>query len=335
MWCLTVDSGSLLSVVKFNPKLAPDMAKKHGALDGDFLLVRARIKASLTYVGDVLEAIFKGEVPGWERPLVDEDKTADYKYRTIVTPDEWKKFLCFEVDGIDYSSHVKEETVRRQPEPKVKDLYTALSKTWSAWAALQDTRPYSGLSGTYYGGYSKPDCKNCDHREISHSIKGDKCNFGGKWNAGKMQGGTCTCTKYEAKPAPAKQVPPPPVPKNGAVGTSSKDPEYKPLKIDYSVEGDALEDADGSHQGWCPFYDGDPCMCSEPSDDDIWGEYPSLVYEMTDAAVEVDELDFIDIDGVAVPQEPEVPGESKQDRKRRMARNRRRRRTARRRANAF
>jgi hypothetical protein len=106
------------------------MAKKHGALDPDqdFLLVRARIKPSLKYVADVLEALYKGEIEGWERPIVDEDKSADYKYRTIVTPEEWKRYLCFEVDGIDYSSHVKEETVARQPEPKVANLYSALSR---------------------------------------------------------------------------------------------------------------------------------------------------------------------------------------------------------------
>lgn len=331
MWALTVDSGSLLSVVQFDPKKAPAMAMKHGASDPEetYLLVRSRIKASLGYVADVLEAIYAGEAEGWQRPIIDEDKKADYKYRTIVTPNEWKKFLCYEVDGIDYSSHVKEETVKRQPEPKVANLYSALSATWSAWAKLQDTPPYGGYTGTYY---TKPDCKNCGHREISHSVKGDKCNFGSKWEKGKYVGSACNCAKYEPKPTPPPPAPKSPVQTALPVGSGGKDPVYAPNSV-------ALEDADGEHAGWCPFFDGDPCLCA----DDLWegeyeithpsvdAEYPSLAQMMA----ELDERDIIEaeaglmINGMLVMQEPAVPGETASEKKQRMRRNKQRRRNAR------
>src|SRR4051794_909041 len=117
MWVLSVDAGSLLSVVKFDVKKlgAKQLAEKHGATDPevDYLLVRARVKASLGYVAEVLEAIYAGEVEGWKKPIIESMPSADYKYRTIITRDEWKQYLLFEVDGIDYDSHVKEETVRR------------------------------------------------------------------------------------------------------------------------------------------------------------------------------------------------------------------------------
>lgn len=207
MWVLSVDAGTLLSVVQFDPKKAPAMAKAHKADDGgDYLLVRARVKQSLQYVADVLDAIFLGEVDGWEKPVVAEDKAADYKYRMIVQRDHWKRYLIFEVDGVDYSSHVKEETVKRQPEPKIANLYSALSATWSAWSKLQDTPPYGG-----YGSYgAKPDCRNCGHTELRHTMKGDKCLVGWKTNWNKDAKASayskdpavkdpCACTKYEPK----------------------------------------------------------------------------------------------------------------------------------------
>jgi hypothetical protein len=237
MWVLSVDAGSLLSVVKFDQKKpgAKALADKHKATDPDvdYMLVRARVKASLGYVVGVLDAISE-DIPGYESPIIESMPSADYKYRTIITRDEWKRYLMFEVDGIDYDSHVKEETVRRQPEPKVANLYSALSATWSAWAKLQDTPPYGAKTWTS-GSYGKPDCKNCNHRELAHTIKGDKCSGqkDGMWTEAKQKTSTCTCTKYE--PKPATKMPPPSAKAVGkspvgtgqlAIGESAPDPVY-------------------------------------------------------------------------------------------------------------
>jgi hypothetical protein len=324
MWVLSVDAGSLLSVVKFDVKKlgAKQLAEKHGATDPevDYLLVRARVKASLGYVAEVLEAIYAGEVEGWKKPIIESMPSADYKYRTIITRDEWKQYLLFEVDGIDYDSHVKEETVRRQPEPKVKNLYSALSATWSAWAKLQDTPPYGG------GYTSKPDCKNCDHRELSHTIKGDKCNglASGQWSDKDKV--ACSCTKYEPKPAPATKA------KSTqtvgqlefpGVGESQKDPVATYPSAVYGSNWDAADDfaevqvgEDGhEHPLWCTFWDGEVCICKE------------------DESVSQEELDSWEKIGDSWIQiEPPVPGETKNQRKARNERNRRRRQKARRRA---
>lgn len=200
MWVLSVDAGTLLSVVQFEAKKAPAVAERHGATQQgvDYLLVRARHKPSLEYVCDVLDALRKGEAEGYVRPLIDTDKKADYHYRTVITRDEWKQYLMYEVDGIDYDSHVKEETVRRQPEPKIAhtELYKALSTTWSAWAALQPDRPYSGIP--YYSPTPKPDCKHCSHRELNHKLtwsNTEKKNvYGGCFDS------KCNCPGYEPKP---------------------------------------------------------------------------------------------------------------------------------------
>lgn len=366
MWVLAVDAGSLLSVVKFDAKKigAEAMAKRHGAtVEGvDYMLVRARIKASLEYVADTLDKIYKarGENPKWQKPIVEAQPTADYKYRCIISRGEWKEFMLHQIDQIDYDSHVKEETVRRQPKPGVKDLYSALSKTWSAWAALQDTPPYGGTTwaSSYYG--TKPDCKNCGHTEIKHSWKGDNCNFGKVWKQGKYVAEEgkelCACTKYEPKPAPKPPALPAGTGAKGPVGESAPDPkrtyatadDTAPLVIDYSVEGDALEDADGQHAGWCSFHDGDKCICVEPTDDELWAwehEYPSLFAAMEAGDPDVstltagkivngvleyeDEFGNLYIDGELVEQEPAPEGEGPKERKARVQRNKRKRKHAR------
>jgi hypothetical protein len=202
MWILSPDAGTLLSVVQFDAKKAPKVADRHGATQPgvDYLLIRARHKPSLEYLCDVLDALRKGEAEGYARPLVDTDKKADYHYRTVITRDEWKQYVMYEVDGIDYGSHVKEETVRRQPEPKIADgeLYKALSATWTAWAALQPDRPYSGLPSWTGSSAQKPDCKHCGQRELNHRLTWDSTQkknvYGGCFDS-KVK-----CPGYEPKP---------------------------------------------------------------------------------------------------------------------------------------
>jgi hypothetical protein len=320
MWVLSVDAGSLLSVVKFDQKKAgaKALAEKHKATDPnvDYMLVRARIKASLGYVVEVLNALSE-DIPGYEPPIVESMPSADYKYRTIISRDEWKRYLMFEVDGIDYDSHVKEETVARQPEPKVANLYSALSATWSAWAKLQDTPPYGNKGWSY----SKPDCKTCGHRELAHTVKGDMCSGqkDGMWTEKNQKTSTCKCTKYVPKPK-LVTPPAPPVSKNQlAIGESAKDPVY-PASV-YGSDWDVAEDEvsetwdvaeDGSsHLGWCPYWDGDTCICTEDETDP-----------------EAD--NFVKVGEKWVWQEPVAPNETKRQRHARNERNRRRRQKARR-----
>lgn len=312
MWVLSVDAGSLLSVVKFDQKKAgaAKLAEKHKATDPDvdYMLVRARIKASLGYVVSVLDAISE-DIPGYESPIIESMPSADYKYRTIVTRDEWKRYLMFEVDGIDYDSHVKEETVRRQPEPKVANLYSALSATWSAWAKLQDTPPYGGT--TWSG---KPDCKNCGHRELAHTLKGDMCcgSATSMWTKALQEKSTCKCEKYEPKPVAATT---PVAGAKGAVGESQPDPVY-PSTIygtdwdqDVSTEAWAVDEQGVAHLAWCSIWDGDGCICLEPEDD-------------------ADADNWAKVGDGWVYQEPAKAGESKKQRRARNERNRRRRQKA-------
>lgn len=329
------------------------MAKKHGALDPEqtYLLVRARVRQSLRYVTEVLEAHYSGEVPGWEKPIIDEDKTADYQFRTVVTLDEWKTYICFEADGIDYDSHVKEETVRRQPEPKIPNLYSALTATWSAWAKLQPNKPWGNWA-------SKPDCKNCGHPEIKHTVKGDQCNFGWKW-AGKAQERTaesCDCTKYEPKPVPVP-VPAPAFPAgtksaaDSAAVFEAADGAVYPSTIYGSVWDETDESqvsdedwaseleagADGKlHPQWCTIFDGDICICRD--DDEVFsGVYtitqPAVPALVTQPVVQDTEEIAVEgglvINGKFVIQEPARPNESSREHKARLARNRRARRRAR------
>jgi hypothetical protein len=246
----------------------------------------------------------------------------------IVAREDWKRYLVFEVDGVDYDSHVKEETVRRQPEPKIGNLYSALSATWSAWAQLQPTPPYNGKSWT-----AKPDCKNCDHPELKHTVKGDLCNEGWKysWQGGKQMqvpepGKTaCDCTKYEAKE----------VKKGSKTKTQSSGDSWKgtytitspavpqlPLPLAEVAEDSAWD----AHEQWCEFWDNGACICQVGQyaslEDELLEEYPSLAAELEGTGLL--------INGKIVAQEPAVPGESKREKKNRLERNRRARRRARR-----
>lgn len=369
MWLLAPNSGSLLSVVKFDPKKvgAGAMAKRHGAtVEGvDYMLVRARIEASLKYVADTLAELYKnGPNPKWQKPIVEAQPTADYKYRMIVSRGEWKEFVAHEIDEISYDSHIKEETVKRQPLPKVANLYSALSATWSAWAKLQDSPPYGGSLGYSYSTV-KPDCKNCGHPELKHAWKGDSCNFGKVWKGGKYVAEEgkelCDCSKYEPKPAPKPPALPAGTGKPVAVGESAPDPKWtgtykvtKPSVVDAEVvEGDALENADGIHQDWCTFHDGDPCICVEPTDEELWAwenEYPGLFAAMeagdvpgnvtlagkiVNGVLEYEDADGnLYIDAKLVEQEEEPAGETPKDRKARNQRNKRRRKHARQQARA-
>lgn len=370
MWVLSVDAGTLLSVVQFDQKKAPAMAKAHGVwnVDGDFLLIRARHKPSLEYVCDVLDALSKDEIEGYVRPKIDTDTAADYHYRTIVSRDEWKRYLMFEVDGIDYDSHVKEETCRRQPEPKIKreELYKALSATWRAWELLQPLPAYHGSKWSTTGSYSwagKPDCV-CGHTELRHAYKGDSCN--GPWNTTLKKNEGCSCNEYrpllvinsaKASAEVFKQLWKD-EPKALPAGTMSDD--TAPLKIDYSLD-DGIEypnsaylDGDPDrfvtepevwdkemsdefkvlmekHEPMCPALWYDPCECGADEEEAL--EHAAIMDGEARRVIWSEVQEDL-IEGTAytsvngVLQEEPVAGETRAEKKARNARNRRARRRA-------
>lgn len=372
MWMVSPDAGSLLSVVKMDAKKFPAVAKAHGAMDPDvhYLVIRSRIKESVEYLIEVLGALH-GDETGWGKPILDDDKKADYRFRTIVTATEWKEFLCFEVDGIDYTSHVKEETRDRAPEGAPRaSIYSAMMATWSAWSKLQPTPPYGGGWASYYA--AKPDCKNCNHPEIKHSVKGDHCNVGWKWIGAKQtrEANACDCAKYEPKAERPKAMPScecdhaevthtllgdkcngwkdgkkcdcqeykpvkPPATSPPAVGAyavkSAEESAGVFLGEEWTDDGKShvwdFEEGEFGHSEWCPWLDGDECLCKEP-------DYAGDIV-ITQSAVEAELLDppadatgpghYVD----GVWQELALANESPQQKKARYARNKRRRRQAR------
>ncbi len=139
MWLF--DSASFTSVVAYDP--AKDRAKKSkhrevavASVDPmGWLLVRGRIREDLEGVGTQLGVDV----------FVDNDTSADYSYRALVSRDDWKRYLSLQVDKIDYDAHFKEVVQARSlPASQRSARYSAMMSCWSAMARLQDTIPYSG-----------------------------------------------------------------------------------------------------------------------------------------------------------------------------------------------
>ena len=133
MWLFSTDG--FTSVVAYSP--AKDHAKSahyeianESADPNVWLLVRARIRADLAQIQRSLGTDLH----------IRKDAGADYAYRALVTRDDWKRYLCSEVDSMDYDSHFKEVVQDRAPENAQR--YTAMMKVWRAMSELQDTPPY-------------------------------------------------------------------------------------------------------------------------------------------------------------------------------------------------
>jgi hypothetical protein len=103
--------------------------------DGKFLLVRTRAKGHAVALLDVL---------GRDDIKVQDDKRADYRYRVSLPREEWKRYLDFAADDINYDSHFKEVVRDAQPKHLKEKVYSAMLSTWTAFARVQPTRPYSG-----------------------------------------------------------------------------------------------------------------------------------------------------------------------------------------------
>lgn len=110
------------------------VVEQRGA-EGTDVLVRARVKAHVRALLDVLEN---------DAEVVDMPK-ADYRFRVVLSRVEWKRYLDFAADDIDYDSHFKEVVRDAQPKKMKEPMYRAMMSIWTAFAGLQPTRPYSGL----------------------------------------------------------------------------------------------------------------------------------------------------------------------------------------------
>lgn len=138
MWNLTKDG--FVSVVAYDPKKDrdpkspfPQIAKQAGT----HLLVRARRMEHLEPLKRVVPNL----------TIVD-DRGADYRFRCVVKRQQYKDFLCRQVDEIDYWSHFKEAMRASQPSHLREPMYSAAMKVWGIFAGLQASSPYTGHDRT-------------------------------------------------------------------------------------------------------------------------------------------------------------------------------------------
>lgn len=130
MWIIGADGFS--STVKFMPAKDPAMAERFGATDpaGDYLLVRGRDKLQMELIahrfGLVLEA----------------DTAADYKYRLVLTREQFKTHVAEQIDAIDYTAHFKEASMDRPVNKGFQAWSRALYSIWTELESIQDTPAY-------------------------------------------------------------------------------------------------------------------------------------------------------------------------------------------------
>lgn len=127
MWNITKDG--FVSIVAYDP--GKDRAPKSpfkslpGVKTGTHLLVRARRSEHLEPL--------KREVPNL---VIVDDPHADYRYRCVVTRKQYKRFLCAQVDNIDYWSHFKEACRNAQPAHLKEPMYSAVMQIWGIMGRL-------------------------------------------------------------------------------------------------------------------------------------------------------------------------------------------------------
>lgn len=120
MWVMT--NRGFYSAIQFDPRKA---SKEAPGWTKNVLLVRTRDEESVKRLAQAVGRDYH------------ETKAGDYLYRIQVTRREFRTFLGDEVDRIGYGNF--KSSVKNKP------LHDAYMKVWSAMAALQPTRPWSGL----------------------------------------------------------------------------------------------------------------------------------------------------------------------------------------------
>jgi hypothetical protein len=135
MWNIT--QHGFTSTVAYDPKQDRNPRSEFRNIArqaGTHLLVRARLEADLYPLKQVCPNLH-----------IEVDPQADYSFRCVVSREQMKRYMCLEVDQIDYDSHFKEAF--RDSAPQGTARYPALMSIWSAMAKFQPYSPY----GTGFG----------------------------------------------------------------------------------------------------------------------------------------------------------------------------------------
>jgi hypothetical protein len=133
MWLFT--KKNFISVVAYDPKADRKTGSPFTALTDSpttHVLVRARLKEDLN---DLLR------VAG-EETVIDDQPSADYRFRMVIPREDYKAYLNLSVDELLYTSHFKEEFKANAPSGNQR--YSALMSVWSIMARFQPTAPYGG-----------------------------------------------------------------------------------------------------------------------------------------------------------------------------------------------
>lgn len=111
---------------------------------GTHILVRARVKEDLEDLR-----------PACKNLHIATESIADYKFRTVISRRQWKKYLNRAVDEMDYDSHFKEVVERNSfPESLRTARHSAMMSCWTAMNSLTYKSGSGYSSGTGYGSYS-------------------------------------------------------------------------------------------------------------------------------------------------------------------------------------
>lgn len=130
MWLIGQDGFS--STVRFVPAKDRAMAERFGATDpqGDYLLVRGRDRQQLQLIATRFELTLEA------------DTDADYKYRLVLTRDQFKTHAVEQIDAINYTAHFKEASMARPVNKGFAAWQTALYAIWHELELTQDTPAY-------------------------------------------------------------------------------------------------------------------------------------------------------------------------------------------------
>jgi hypothetical protein len=115
VWVFT--QNGFYSVVAYDP------ARDHGGgpPGEDLLLVRARVREDLE--------LLRRWIPSLE---IREHGRADYRFRTVMSREQWKQILGAEVDYLDYTNFKN-----RVAEKQGHERHEAYMRVWSAMRRLQ------------------------------------------------------------------------------------------------------------------------------------------------------------------------------------------------------
>jgi hypothetical protein len=142
MWLITEDG--FYSVIAYNPKAdrkSNSVFKSIAKGPNTHVLVRCRVKQHLEALRRVMPNL-----------VIDDQSSADYRYRAVMPRRKWKGYLNQMTDAIDYEGHYKEVVRDAQPKELRQPMYSAMMSVWSIFAKLQPGGAY-GYSGKTRSSY--------------------------------------------------------------------------------------------------------------------------------------------------------------------------------------